>query len=98
MRWNGRGKHAYWVHAEDQVFLEHGRERAEKRHPAQKPDPLMRELVSLFSDEGEVVFDPYAGSGATGAAALALGRQVVLADSDLAWAESCAERMQRLGG
>lgn len=98
MRWNGQGKHAYWVHGEDELFLEHGRERAEKRHAAQKPDTLMRELVSLFSEEEETVFDPYAGSGATGAAALALGRRVVLADNDLAWAEFCAERMEKLGG
>lgn len=77
-------------------FVEHGRERAEKRHPSQKPDALMREMVELYSEPGEVMFDPYCGSGATGAAALGLGRSVVLADADLKWATFTAERMAAL--
>jgi site-specific DNA-methyltransferase (adenine-specific) len=107
MRWNGHGKHAYWITegerdcegrfvAASELFVEHGRDRAEKRHPAQKPDALMRELVELFSNEGEWILDPYAGSGATGAAALALGRKVILADQDEKWALHCAERVRAL--
>jgi DNA modification methylase len=96
MRWNGRGKHAYWrlegewAEAEggaavflprDELFVDHGRERAEKRHPAQKPEALMRELVELFSDPDEWVGDFYCGSGSTGVAALKAGRRVFLADT-----------------
>lgn len=76
----------------------HGRERAEKRHPTQKPHSLMLELVSLFSDPEELILDPYCGSGATGAAALELGRRVILADNDLEWATFTAERMKELEG
>lgn len=89
----------------DELFVEHGRERAEKRHPAQKPEPLMSELVRLFSDEDEWILDPYCGSGSTGAAALKLGRRVILAD-DLHdpsgnlppdyWARYAAERIAAL--
>lgn len=106
IHWNGHGKHAYWNEqllgnegsSEVPDHFVHGRERAEKRHPTQKPHSLMVELVSLFSDEGELVLDPYCGSGATGAAALELGRRVILADNDLEWATFTAERMKELEG
>jgi site-specific DNA-methyltransferase (adenine-specific) len=108
MHWNGHGKHAYWVTEgrwfplddgpaiwipADELFVEHGRERAEKRHPAQKPESLMVELVELFSDEGEWILDPYCGSGATGVAALKTGRRVILADQSKDWARFAAEKM-----
>lgn len=45
-----------------------------KPHPTTKPLALMRELVSLFSDPGELVLDPFTGSGSTGVACNQLGR------------------------
>ena len=47
---------------------------AHKAHPTTKPLALMRELVSLFSDPGETILDPFAGSGSTGVACNQLGR------------------------
>lgn len=44
-------------------------------HPTTKPLPLMRELVSLFSDPDELILDPFAGSGSTGIACRQLGRR-----------------------
>ena len=37
----------------------------EKVHPTQKPVKLLEHLIRLFTDEGEVVIDPCAGSGST---------------------------------
>ncbi len=96
IRWNGHGRHAYWLLDEVPDHFVHGRERVEKRHPAQKPASLMNELVGLFSEPDETIFDPYCGSGATGAAALELGRKIILADQDLQWAEFSAARMKEL--
>lgn len=42
----------------------------EKIHPTQKPVELLERLIKLFTDEGEVVIDPVAGSGSTLIAAL----------------------------
>ncbi len=42
------------------------------------PDELVRRLVELFSAPGDVVLDPFAGTGTTGRVALALGRQAWL--------------------
>ena len=46
-----------------------------KIHPTQKPVPLLKELISIFTDEGEVVIDPCAGSGTTLIASHQLGRK-----------------------
>lgn len=46
----------------------------EKVHPTQKPVNLLRRLIELFTDKGDVVIDPVAGSGATLRAAYELGR------------------------
>jgi len=37
----------------------------EKIHPTQKPVNLLKKLIEIFTDEGEVVIDPCAGSGST---------------------------------
>lgn len=45
-----------------------------KIHPTQKPVGLLKQLITIFTDEGDVVIDPVAGSGATLRAAYELGR------------------------
>lgn len=45
-----------------------------KIHPAQKPVGLLKTLIEIFTDEGDVVIDPCAGSGSTLRAAHELGR------------------------
>lgn len=68
--WNGGGRR--------NVFrYEANGERGDKPHPTTKPLPLMRELVSLFSDPGETILDPFAGSGSTGVACIQLDRNFV---------------------
>lgn len=44
-------------------------------HPTQKPVKLLKRLIDLFSDPGDVVIDPCAGSGSTIVAAVKRGRQ-----------------------
>lgn len=56
-----------WVEDED---LNH----YPKLHPTQKPVGLLKRLISLFTDEGETVIDPCAGSGSSLVAALELNR------------------------
>lgn len=45
-----------------------------KIHPTQKPVKLLKQLIEIFTDEGDVVIDPVAGSGTTLRAAMELGR------------------------
>lgn len=46
-----------------------------KVHPTQKPVPLLERLIEIFTDKGDVVCDPCAGSGTTLLAAAGIGRK-----------------------
>ena len=46
-----------------------------KVHPTQKPVPLLERLIEIFSDKGDVIIDPCAGSGTTLLAAANMGRK-----------------------
>ena len=54
----------------------------EKIHPTQKPLELIEELIEVSTIPGEVVLDPFAGSGVVGKAALKLKRKVILVEKD----------------
>ena len=47
----------------------------EKIHPTQKPVSLLKALIQIFTDEGDVVIDPVAGSGSTLVAAIECNRK-----------------------
>lgn len=49
--------------------------KSEKLHPTQKPVELLERLIKIFTDPGEVVIDPVAGSGSTLIAAENTGRK-----------------------
>jgi site-specific DNA-methyltransferase (adenine-specific) len=68
-RWNGGGKTAIYPFP-----LANGDGRI---HPTQKPEALLEALVRDFTDPGELVLDPFAGSGTTGVACKRLGRRFV---------------------
>jgi site-specific DNA-methyltransferase (adenine-specific) len=48
---------------------------SEKIHPTQKPVGLLKTLIQIFTDEGDVVIDPVAGSGSTLIAAIECNRK-----------------------
>lgn len=83
-RWNGGGSHAYW---------EYGVERVDRVHPTQKPERLMAALVSLFSDSGETICDPFMGSGTTLVAAKRLGRKAIGIELEERYCEIAAKRL-----
>jgi site-specific DNA-methyltransferase (adenine-specific) len=62
-------------------------------HPTQKPEWLMAEWVSLFSNRGDLVVDPYCGSGTTLVVAKRLGRKAIGIE---AREEYCEIAMRRL--
>jgi site-specific DNA-methyltransferase (adenine-specific) len=59
-------------------YYEHTRERGDARaHPTAKPLELMLQIVRDFSRIGDLVCDPFAGSGTTGVACKMLGRRFI---------------------
>jgi site-specific DNA-methyltransferase (adenine-specific) len=47
----------------------------EKLHPTQKPVEVLKQLIEIFTDKGDAVIDPCAGSGSTLVASLQLDRR-----------------------
>jgi site-specific DNA-methyltransferase (adenine-specific) len=64
-KWNGGGKRNVYTHT---------RQQGGAPHPTTKPVELMKELIVDFTDSGETILDPFAGSGSTGVACNQLGR------------------------
>lgn len=54
----------------------------EAAHPNQKPDKLLRKLIENTTDEGDLVFDPFMGSGRTGVVCARLGRRFIGCEID----------------
>ena len=62
-------------------------------HPTQKPLPLMEALVEKHSNPGDLVIDPFCGSGSSLLAAKNLGRRWAGCDADPKWAAAARERL-----
>jgi hypothetical protein len=89
-KWNGGGSHGLWA----APVVQHNRGESEPRlHPTQKPEELILKLVDLFTEPGELIYDPFAGSGTTGVCAARLGRRAVLVERLEEHAEKAAKRI-----
>lgn len=51
-------------------------------HPNQKPVELFKELIKKHSNEGDMILDPFSGSGTTSIAADSLGRNFICIEND----------------
>ncbi len=63
-------------------------------HPAEKPVPLLQRAIEASSDAGDLVIDPFCGSGSTGEAAVLLGRRALLGDVDKRVLRKTRERLR----
>jgi adenine-specific DNA-methyltransferase len=64
-------------------------------HPTQKPVMAIAPLIRAFSRPGEIVLDPFVGSGTTAVAAKTLGRRYIGIDIEPAYAVTAQDRVQR---
>jgi site-specific DNA-methyltransferase (adenine-specific) len=62
-------------------------------HPTVKPQKLMQYLVTIGSRKGDVVLDPYCGSGTTGVSCMLHGRQFVGIELDPEYVEIAKDRI-----
>jgi modification methylase len=64
-----------------------------KLHPTQKPEALLSRVLLASTRPGDVVLDPFFGSGTTGAAARRLGRHFIGIERDPAYAQAAMARI-----
>ena len=65
-----------------------------KAHPTAKPELLMEWLVLTYSNEGDVVLDPFLGGGATAIAALRNGRKFIGIEQNPEYFKMSVERIK----
>ena len=64
-----------------------------KAHPTQKPEALLARVILAGSNPGDLIFDPFFGSGTTGAVAKRLGRDYLGVERDPAYAALATTRI-----
>jgi len=64
-----------------------------KAHPTQKPEALLHRILLACSNPGDVILDPFFGTGTTGAVAKRLGRKWIGIERDEAYIEVASKRI-----
>jgi hypothetical protein len=86
MRWNGGGGTNVFTHRQESADA--------VGHPTPKPLSLMSELVGKFTDAGDTILDPFAGSGTTLVAAYRAGRKAIGVEKDPKYVALIIERLE----
>jgi modification methylase len=68
----------------------------DKAHPTQKPEALLHRILVATTHPGDVVLDPFFGTGTTGAVARMLGRSFIGIEREEAYRSVAAERLARV--
>jgi modification methylase len=68
-------------------------EQGNKVHSTQKPETLLRYVILSSSKEGDIVLDPFAGTGTTGAVAKKYGRKYILIEMDKGYCDWIKKRL-----
>jgi site-specific DNA-methyltransferase (adenine-specific) len=84
MRWNGGGRPAVWHHRAEMNGV----------YPTQKPEPLIMDFLSDFGEPGDLVCDPFCGSGTTLLCAWKRGHKAIGCDIREAACEIAAKRIE----
>lgn len=68
----------------------------ETLHPTQKPEALLYRVLLASTNAGDVVLDPFFGTGTTGAVAKKLGRHYIGIEQDAAYAAAAEKRLKKI--
>ena len=83
-KWNGGGHHAVWI-----TNIESG------QHPTQKPIFLFSKFIEQFTDNNNLILDPFMGSGTTGVAAIQMGRKFIGIEREESYFNIACERIEQ---
>lgn len=83
-RWNGGGLSAVWTHPKVAGY-----------HPTGKPEALIADFIRAFTDPGDLIVDPFMGSGTTLVAAKMLGRRAIGIEIEEKYCEVAVSRLSQ---
>lgn len=67
-----------------------------KAHPTQKPEALLHRIILACSNPGDLILDPFFGTGTTGAVAKRLGRKWIGIERDEDYAAAAEKRIEKV--
>lgn len=71
-------------------------EAGDKAHPTQKPEALLHRVIVGTTNPGDVILDPFFGTGTTGAVARMLGRDFIGIEREEAYRAAATKRLERV--
>lgn len=91
--WYSKG-HGVYIHSHAWDGFVRDSERGEHYHPTQKPVALMRWILQRWTKPGEVVFDPFMGSGPVAVACKQLGREYIGVELEQQYLDTAIKRLE----
>jgi len=85
-KWNGGGHHAFWEY-----------NKTNGDHPTQKPIKLINHWLRDFTNETDIILDPFCGSGTTCVAAKEMGRRFIGIELEPKYVEIAQSRLDNVG-
>jgi len=70
------------------------KEKQHGKHPTQKPEYLLERIILAASKEGDLVMDPFCGSGTTGVVSIRLNREFIGIDNNEEYISLADRRMK----
>lgn len=99
--WNKRHTWNFSTQAEMHNFIESPicmkpERLANPKHPAQKPVSILKKMLQIASNEGDIVFDPFMGVGSVGVAAIDMKRRYIGVDIDPQYVDAAKRRIDNI--
>jgi DNA modification methylase len=95
---HGRNRNNVWHYAGMNSFARRGKESVLELHPTVKPVALVSDAILDSTKRGDIVLDPFIGSGTTILAAERTGRRCYGVEIDPLYVDTAIERWQRMTG
>lgn len=91
---DGKFRNTYPSNFWDDISIPYWSMKENTPHPTQKPEKLLAKLILASSSEGDLVFDPFLGSGTTSVTAKKLGRRYAGIEQNPQYCAWCEKRLE----
>ena len=96
--WKKNGKHQWYTGRKESTIWEFDKPKKNKDHPTMKPIALCGKAIINSSERGDIISDPFGGSGSTLMAAEQLGRRCFMMELDPRYCDVIVDRWNNRGG
>ncbi|WP_095803020.1 DNA-methyltransferase [Ligilactobacillus salivarius] len=94
-KWNFKGQKEMHNFIESPICMRPER-LSDPKHPSQKPVRILKHLIEIASNPGDLVFDPFMGVGSTGVASAQLGRNFIGVELEKEFFDAAHKRLKNI--